>query len=346
MTDFVRFEGEITTVTPLFQTIPDGDKNKTNMMKVYHENEFTDVAIISPNTMRSIIRKGISRDILEKIGDGRMDYQSLGFLVVGGNLEAKKKGKKDTRHIGVGEELQTIADMKKRNIVASLLGGGAGKVLIDGKLTVIPAILICRETANITKKDSQIPASRFISSGFSVTRNDLILKDREFFNKLSQDGVEDLERRYLNHKELTRKKKNKEEDIDMSEGKTLANMISKKDYVIPGARFYHMIEIPEPSDAEIGAIYSALRRFAARPRIGSMKSSIGEVSATYEIRNSEGQMLDTIIINDRITGKQFSYGESRYLDAYRQYIENLTLEDVTLPQIFNENMGEDDSDGE
>ncbi|MFN3481329.1 MAG: hypothetical protein ACK415_13220, partial [Thermodesulfovibrionales bacterium] len=124
--------------------------------------------------------------------------------------------------------------------------------------------------------DSNIPAREYMEIGMSSIRRDPMMDDINVFTKLSWAGVEELEKRVMQHKLVSeqRKKERKErknrsknteetedklsllpeeesvatavEDIDSAEDSndikskdtTLRNKMEMKHQVIPGARFY------------------------------------------------------------------------------------------------------------
>lgn len=325
----MRFQGTITTLLPFVQVMPDMDG--TNHMKVATTNEdgsvmVADVPIISPNTIRATLRRNIAIDILEKLGDGSLDYMTIGFITVGGVME-KRTGSQLSplaRH-------QKVSELKKKNVIASLFGGSVGDMMIESKIITSPGILICKETGFITGIYTEDPAISFIAQGFSWTKRDPAIDDFEIFKKLTPDGITELEQRYIEHKLSKKKDENSDDTPDKEKKKrTHANLGEPVQYVIPGARFWQVIEISYPTEIEVGAIYSALIRFSQRSKLGSFKSKMGDVSLSYTVYDKNGRIIDTIYVNTPECRGSVKFSYDGFLKAYREYIDQLTPEMISV----------------
>lgn len=327
------FRGVIETKQPFFHDCAEAEKSKKEntrrCLKMYFaangengDNGPVAVPIISPNTIRAILRDNIAMDIAEKVGEGKLDYLTLLLMFSGGIIDKDKK-------ISPAQRFQEINKLKQNNIVVRIFGGAAS-VMIPGKLTCLPGILICKETSGFTGNEFSDRSQRdYIGrDGLRFIRREDAY-DTNINKFLSEDGFKELIER------MTPKKKEKggeNGNNDTENDKKTSQMIyGIEDYVVAGARFYHMLEIFPPNEEEIGAIYSALARFAERPVLGSFVSKgFGLVDVKYDLE-IDGHRVDTIRITSEGFLSEFE-GSNPYLAKYREYLNGITVDKISVPE--------------
>jgi CRISPR type IV-associated protein Csf2 len=351
------FEGEITALEPIFHNTPDDEKGKKGKKKRCLKMTFltetgpVEIPIISPNTIRAIIRDNIARDIVEKIGDGKLDYLTLLVLFSGGIID---KGS----DVPAKKKFDAIRHLRENNIVVSLLGGAANTV-IPGKTITSPCILICKETSEngyVSGYQSEMPAHLFLSKDglSSVRREDMLNIDVAKY--LTDAGMEELIER-MKYKKPKKPKPGEELDVqeesEQEESEQEENGSNKRtgqmvygieDYVIAGSKFYHRIEIEFPKEEEIGAIYGALSRFAEKPTIGSYTSKgFGKVTAHYTLTVDDREDVDNLNIIQNGFMAQDVWG---FWEKYKSYIDSVTIEKVLVPEALYKKAKGDSEDSE
>jgi CRISPR type IV-associated protein Csf2 len=339
------FEGEITALQPIFHNTPDTGKRCLKMTFLAKDGP-VEVPIISPNTIRAIIRDNIACDIVEKIGEGKLDYLTLLVMFSGGIID-------EGSSVSAKQRFDAIRHLRENNIVVSMLGGAAN-TMIPGKTVTSPCILICKETAEsgyVSRHKSEMPAYSFTSKErlSFIRREDMLNIDVAKY--LTADGMGDLFERMTYKKpkkakpgeEPDAQEENEQEEKNGSNKRTGQMVYGIDDYVIAGSKFYHRIEIMSPKEEEIGAIYGALSRFAERPTIGSFISKgFGKVTAHYTLTVDDSEDADSLNITQNGFMSQDIWG---FWEKYKSYINSVTIEKVSVPEeLYKKAKG--DSEGE
>jgi len=366
----VSFAGTIKAEENFCTVAPDLDSKstRTRKMNIYNEKEEEisyNVPIISPNTIRAMLRDNIARDIIERVR--ALDYKTLLFLASGGNMDNKSESEVSSKKI-----YEVVKEFTNNNIVASIFGGSLFGVprIIPGKLICMVAYLKCIETGlgDLSARDLTGEKLYFVRKDDS--------KDFEFFSVLSPEGVEEKfarESQSLQDRKEEQERKKKERDkaknknkktaeADMfasngdddadSDTDTVGNSKKKKlpssqmvysidDYVIKGAEFKHEMILPGATATEVGAILSALKRFARMPFLGCYKSKgFGLVSMNYNIYidgEHNGNVAVTVDRSNGHTVTSFNIVDNEdnliesCIEAYADYLKNLKEEDIKVP---------------
>jgi len=372
----VSFAGTIKAEEPFCTIAPDLDSRKaptrTRKMDVINEDIEGgigyNVPIISPNTIRAMIRDNIARDIIERVGV--LDYKTLLFLASGGNMDNKKEKESE---VSPRKIYEVVKEFTNNNIVASILGGSLFGVprIIPGKLICMVAYLKCIETGlgDLSARDLTGGKICFVRKDDS--------KDFEFFSVLSPEGIEEKfarenqslqdrkeeQERKKKEKEKARNKNKKTAETDMfasnsndddndTDTDTEGNGNKKKlpssqmvysidDHVKKGAEFKHEMILPGATATEVGAILSALKRFSKMPFLGCYKSKgFGLVSMDYDIYidgEHNGCVKVTVDRSNGYTVTGFNIVDNEdnliesCIEAYADYLKNLKEEDIKVP---------------
>ncbi|MBE0427767.1 MAG: hypothetical protein IBX72_14125 [Nitrospirae bacterium] len=320
------FRGMIKTRTPFFQNAPgrnEKDVRAVCKLAVHNNGSMHMVPIISGNTIRAKIRTGIALDILEKLGPGSLDYATLSFITCGGALKTRSK-KEGEREKKIAEVIEALERLTRGNPVASLFGGSTPQRIISGKTITPHAVLVCKEAEPLLPREyyTEESANKYISTeGLRHTRFDRI-KTREVFQYLDGEEAREL-----------KVKANKEED------QTSLQMVWGIDeYITNGASFYQQIEIEEPTSIEIGAIYSALERFAKNPVIGSFVSKgFGRVAMEYHLILAEAaanEKKDVDIISVTKDGNCKYKDSMGFYKEYKQWLGHVKAQDIVIPDTL------------
>lgn len=349
------FTGDLTALSHMIQIKPMSEKKAPGgyenvsfgtTMQIIAQNDKGDPYIAefpvpaSGNTIRSIVRNNISKDIIEKVYTG-WDYLTLVTMFAGGTIKKEtdkdkktktdkdKKDKKATvaeedekKELSKGDSIANriaLFNWQQRNLVISLLGTAAIKDMLPGKAIFTPLIPYTAETAGM------IPGTNGLTlpSAASVLGTDYIYKIR----KDDTNTVELLS--VMNESEIAKK-------ISYEKGDNINMLAGVSDYLLAGTRLYHTIEIINPTAEEIGAVYSALERFSEKPYLGAMSAvGWGKVEGTYTLK-VDGEKIDTIRINDTMKEdkKAFECGDKGgYYKSYKTYLDNLTYDDIRFPTL-------------
>jgi hypothetical protein len=301
------------------------------------------VPTISAMTIRSLLRTAIAKDITDRFPAGFFDYVTINALY-GGGAGIPKKRKIASNGNGDGNEEATakgskkadLSDTQKRmvygnlqqtNIVLSLLGSSVYDVILPGKVSASDLIPVCFETiaAGILTANDNDPV---FSSYREVRAKDLFeeyqnvrcdrMKDPQVQGLLNQKGVEMLVAA--------------DEDARNKNGQH-RQQIFRTEAITAGTELRGEISIYNPTEAEVGAIISAFRRFAKKPHIGGKVSiGMGRVDAEFTVYGVDGKEETPIGSFEIIDGK-FSNDESlsKFVDAYLNYLKNITEEEIFVP---------------
>ncbi|MGO9416208.1 MAG: hypothetical protein ACLP51_13855 [Syntrophobacteraceae bacterium] len=256
-----------------------------------------------------------------------------------------------------GMDLARQAAWKAKNVSASLLGGAApGVGLFAGKVAFGSLVPVVAETGGRIingDKETDAPSYRDITSVQTFIRKDDFLK-YDVCEMLDGEGLAELQAHA--NKLAVKKEKGKkgkegaanvsaDTDSDMESEKVISRQMPYAlEYFVKGLDFKHRVDLFDPADIEIGALYRIYELFSQRPYIGGCASKgFGLVAMNYtlfeRIDNGEPKEIGSIrILEDEKTGfmvfhKTDSLGA---YDKYMEYLTGLTRDDIDLPKMPKE----------
>jgi CRISPR/Cas system CSM-associated protein Csm3 (group 7 of RAMP superfamily) len=223
------------------------------------EEEIDLIPTIHGNSIRGNLRSLIMQDFLDLL-DYQLDSKKVyHFLFDGGMLEAVDAKDKGAINLKMKDAI------RKHIPPISLLGSALGNQMIQGKLKVGMADIVCKETAHYLPFDEQ-GEPNFSAYG---------LRSKDFGTRL--DSLKE----------------------DREEGEAATQMKYEFQTLITGTRFTHEISLEDPQPHEKACLIRMLNLWKERPYIGGKSGSgYGKVRLNYPY-NSEDEKpyLDYITEN-------------------------------------------------
>ncbi len=266
--------------------------------------------------------------------------------------EQEQKNQENKDKLSIDEKYQVLNNLKERHLIADLFGGALpyGIGMIHGKLVTEYAWL--EDYERFIQDDGFDPFDSFYISSHGFVRRNSVIESYEYYSKLSKQGLEELHKRMA----AKAKRKAKESETGKKEKRESSETGEHIDQIpraiAPGVKFTHIIEIKEPKPRDVGAILSALKNFAFKAQIGGYKRfGWGKLQFKYGFYLIEGKNTNALegppigfieggykgVISDdeKLTDSFLRISDpynqlEHYINAYRDYINNLTKEDITI----------------
>ena len=190
--------------------------------------------VITGNSIRGQIRDAGAAELLQRLGV-QVDKETFQVLFSGGNVAAAMR-----------DDIARALAVREHFPLVSLLGGALGTMIMSGKLLCGFAYPICAETAEMTGAKAPLRSWHDMIDEIEFTRTDDAKNDK--FAKF----VTDIEAE--------------------TSGKASQQMRYSVQYMAAGTEFtQRLILLPGTTDAEIGALMSALKYWWSNaPRMGGM----------------------------------------------------------------------------
>ncbi len=230
------------------------------------EEEIDLIPTIHGNSIRGNLRALIMQDFLDLL-DYKLDSKKVyHFLFDGGMLEAVDAKDKGAINLKMKDEI------RKSIPPISLLGSALGNQMIQGKLKVGMADIVCKETAHYLPFDNE-GEPNFSAYG---------LRGKDFGTRL--DSLKE----------------------DRAEGEAATQMKYEFQTLITGTRFTHELSLEDPLPHERACLIRMLNIWKTRPYIGGKSGSgYGKVQLNYDYSNEdEEEYLNYIIDNKEDIIKQ------------------------------------------
>lgn len=229
--------------------------------------------VYSGNSIRGIIRDAGMRYLLERLRI-KIPVDSFHLLFSGGSL-----GGEGTVDIDQARLYRKMLPM------FSILGGGVGNQLIQGKVKIGSLYPLCRECQRVLPealRDPEAASWRQLSFEKEFTRMD--------------DSKNDNLRKYMIDDDIPKlegkdKKKKKGDDDEKKQ-----QMRASTEMMITGTRLYQRIDLVDFSELELGAYVSAWHEFARQSYIGGKSGTgYGSVDVTFTYKEPFGPDLGTFL---------------------------------------------------
>jgi len=207
------------------------------------EEEIDLIPTIHRNSIRGNLRSLIMQDFLDLL-DYQLDSKKVyHFLFDGGMLEAVDAKDKGAINLKMKDSI------RKHIPPISLLGSALGNQMIQGKLKVGMADIVCKETAHYLPYDED-GAPNFSAYG---------LRSKDFGTRL--DSLKE----------------------DREEGEAATQMKYEFQTLITGTRFTHEFRLDDALDWEYACLIRMLNLWNTRPSIGGKSGSgYGKVRLNYD----------------------------------------------------------------
>lgn len=196
------------------------------------------VPVITGNSVRGQLRDSMAAHLLDTMSDGnllgvKVSKDVFNILFSGGNINGAMK-----------DDVEKAKNIRAHFPLVSLMGGGLGDMIMDGKLICSFAYPVCKETESITGIDSDISWHSLIDE-MEFTRTD--------------DGKNDRLAGYMQ---------------DAGEEKTAkasTQMRYSVQYMAAGTEFVQdFVFLSGTTRLERGAFYAGIHKWFEAPRLGGM----------------------------------------------------------------------------
>lgn len=190
--------------------------------------------IVTGNAVRGILRDHGAKHLLDMLGI-KVNKEIFNVLFSGGNLSGASK-----------QDVKRAREIRQHFPFVSMFGGGVGSMLLSGKFKCGNLYPICKESQEITGIESD-KSWRDMIDEISYTRTD--------------DAKNDKYSEYIIDADAETK------------AKASTQMRYTVQYLAPGTELWQEIIIdPTATDAEIGALLSAIRAWFDMPYLGGMSN--------------------------------------------------------------------------
>lgn len=216
------------------------------------------IPVITGNSIRGQLRDSIALHMLTLLGT-KVDKEVFHILFSGGNISGTMK-----------DDVERSKLVREHFPSVSLLGGGLGTMIMQGKLLAGFAYPVCDETADMTGENITGHSWREFLDTIEFTRMD--------------DSKNDMKSKFI------------ENPDDEKKGKASTQMRFEVEYMAAGTEFVQtLIFLDGTTDLELGAFFAGLRQWFMVPRLGGMSAKgFGLFDATVDddisVKNGEIQM--------------------------------------------------------
>jgi len=339
----VQFTGKWFAIDPIAQTPPTGENWVGPKPSVPMEPRsfpgagldaegdvvgIVNIPVIPGNKVRGLIRNLVAAQMLKRIPQGTMDFDSLFAMVAGGVFSRTT--------LSIKERHEIIKDLRSRNLLLDLLACATSATgMMRGRLAVHNALVDCYETVDETKREGYARARQLVTNIPFARRDDM--EDYDIMSMLSEAGIQEMEDQEEVAKKTTKAnkaKKNGEEAVEKDEPKEAQRpQISFTPAVASGTVWRQTIAGTDLLDAQIGAIISVFREFARWPYIGGFANKgFGRVDVDFVLKVRGSDTLTEFGVKN---GEFYVKNGEQYLAAWGHYLDTKVtcIEDIRIPHV-------------
>lgn len=344
----VQFTGKWFAISPIAQTPPTGNTWTGPKPEVPMEPRsfpgagldadgddkrfvgIVNIPVIPGNKIRGLIRNLVAAQMLARIPQGTMDFESL-FAMVAGGVFSKTKLSIKQRH-------EIMKDLRARNLLLDLLACATSATgMMRGRLAVHNALVDCYETVDEMEREGYAHAWRLVTKVPFARKDDM--EDYDILAMLSEAGHEQMAQQEKDADKTSaankaKKNGNGEAPEDEPEQKEAQrSQISYTAAIASGTVFRQTIAGTDLLDSQIGAIISVFREFARWPYIGGFANKgFGLVNVDFTLKVRGDNTLTRFGVKD---GKFFQENGEQYLAAWDKYLETKVtcLDDIRIPEV-------------
>lgn len=283
----------------------------------------------SGNAFRGMIRDLGSQYLLEKLGNIQLPIELFYMLFSGGSI-----GGDQSIDIDQGRRY------RKALPLFSILGGGVGNQILQGKMNIgamFPLVRECQRVLPKKYRSEDAPSWRHWTTEHSFTRTDDAKNDnlRQFIalpeeeKPLIEGGQTEL---FEEKKEAPKKKK-----------EALQQMRYNIELLATGSQLYQRIDLIDVNELELGAFVSALHQLSKKPYIGGQnRIGMGLIEADYEYRDESGKIKPFMTIaEEQPEMGSLAEGAKQKYDAFlkEMYDQYIIANKAELAQMLSGKVG-------
>lgn len=295
-----RIHGLFTLRSPLSH-IGESISTQTYLVQepiIQPDGTIEEVFAYNGNAWRGALRDHAASYMLDRLADDASDHARVPIdifhlLFTGGRI-----GGDQSIDIDQARRLRAAIPM------LSLWGGGVGNQIMAGKLRVSSAYPLCREAIPVLPDRLHARAERLPYAGITFEKS---------FSRMDDGRREDL-RRYLPPSQSSEPEPSRREVADQ--------MRMTTELVAPGTQLYTEIDILDASQIELGALVSALYRWADSPYLGGQANKgHGKVSLEYTMSEPGQSGSERVFFSVSSDGLRCISGPAQSaLDAYGAHL--------------------------
>lgn len=275
-----RIHGEFTTLSPLSHI---GETISTTTYLVEEpilqpSGEIEPVFVYNGNAFRGQCRDLSATYMLEKLGC-TVSLEAFHLLFSGGRIGGDQS-----------IDIEQARMMRRAVPMIGIFGGGVGNQIMPGKLRFSGAYPVCRE-AMPALPEAMHPAAVNLSYRDLTMEKSYTRMDDSKNPQLTDTMISAVDAPLLEGKKGKKK-----------EGEASTQMRMTSELLIPGVTLVHTIDVMDANQVELGALVSALHRFAESPYIGGQcNRGHGRVRYQSWITNMEtGEQHEFVKVGDAL----------------------------------------------
>ena len=289
----MKLEGTFTLLSPLSHI---GESISTDSYLneepvVQPSSKVESVFVYNGNAWRGQLRDLLALDLCERLGI-RLPLPAFHLLFSGGSIGDS-----------VSVDLAQARRIRELLPAVSLLGGGVGNQMLPGRLIVGNSYPICRETAHLVPVQfhpEELQEYRLLTTEKSFTRTD------------------------------DRKHAHRADHLDGERGTDTQQMRYTVELLAAGTRLYTYLLLDRVSGRELGALETALLRFAARPFIGGEASKgHGRVRLVYNLDGQPWYDSEELFAQPNIEEADTSATYSGHIASHADEIRQVLIGEIT-----------------
>jgi len=273
--------------------------------------------VYSGNAFRGMLRDLAVEYLLKKLGNLQIPRESYHLLFSGGTLGGKQSF-----------DISQAREYRKLLPVFSILGGGVGNQIMEGKMNIGQIYPIVKETARIIPEKYHLPEMvswKHWTMEQSFTRKD-DSKD-ENLRKYLKSAIDESQLKLTG--ESTKEKK-KDDNKDPAQ-----QMRYTVELLAPGSLLYQRIDLKSFTELELGAFVSGLVEFSIHPYLGG-KSGVGMGLVNIDYKYTDNPFKpaidkfmtigqDQLYLSEPAEAAKEKY-DAFLLDIYNNYIDGKETE--------------------
>lgn len=294
-----RIFGEFTTKSPLSH-ISEAISTHSYLVQepiLQEDGTLEEVFCYNGNAWRGQLRDLAAQYLLDKL-NMTVSLDAFHLLFSGGKIGGDQS-----------INIEQARAMRRAVPMIALFGGGVGNQILPGKMKVGSSYPVCLEAMPALSEDKHLEALKISYRALTMEKSFTRTDDSKNPNAITFVSPTDAVLLESDSKKSAKK-----------EVSTQMRMTSE--LVIPGVKLAHEIDLAQVSEVELGALVSALHRFAQVPYIGGQSNrGHGRVDYRASIVCSEtGEQHDLIKISSTGLPKLSKVAEQAK-QAYDQHLQ-------------------------
>lgn len=296
-----RLEGFFRLKSPLSH-IGESISNKSYLVQeriLQPNGTVEEVFCYSGNAWRGQLRDQMGHYMLESLGHVKIALDPFHLIFSGGRIG----GAQNT-------DIEQARRIRAAMPVVSVLGGGVGNQILEGKLIVSNCYPVCREAIPVLPSNLHEQAETIAYADCTFEKE---------HSRRDDSKIESVRKHLLTEETLLLEGgKSKKAEKDGPADQMRIGM----ELVCPGVTLTTSLVLRMASEVELGALVSGIHRFSQEPHIGGkIGIGYGLVDLHYSLRADDGEHSDFITVQD---GQSLlSPVASEAKDAYDQHLRSI-----------------------